>query len=80
MTTESTLARMQRQQIEITVGELLLSSDFYMRTSITERLRHLIGHADPTLDVRNFSETAQEELRELNLLPDLEDEESRQRQ
>ena len=66
---ESALAAIQRQQIEIAVGELLLSSDHYMRMSIIERLHHLIAHADPTLDIKQFSEMAQEELRELNLLP-----------
>jgi hypothetical protein len=66
---ESPLAAIQRQQIEITVGELLLTSDYYMRLEIIERLRHMIAHADHTLDVGRFSEMAQEELRELNLLP-----------
>jgi hypothetical protein len=65
---ESALAAIQRQQIEIAIGELLLTSDHYMRTSIIERIRHLIGHADPTLDIRKFSEMAQEELQELQLL------------
>jgi len=68
---ESTLAAMQRRQIEITVGELLLTSDHYMRLEIIERLRHLIAHADPTMDLRQLSEVAQEELQELNLLPEL---------
>jgi hypothetical protein len=40
-----------------------------MRTSIAERMRHLISHADPTLDISEFSEAAREELQELNLLP-----------
>jgi len=66
---ESAFAAIQRQQIEIAVGELLLTSDYYMRTSIAERMRHLISHADPTLDVTKFSEVALEELEELNLLP-----------
>jgi hypothetical protein len=66
---ESALAAIQRQQIEIAVGELLLTSDYYMRTSVIERIRHMIAHADPTLDVSRFSEVAQEELQELNLLP-----------
>ncbi len=66
---ESALAAIQRQQIEIAVGELLLTSDYYMRTSIGERMRHLIAHADPTLDISKFSEVALEELQELNLLP-----------
>jgi hypothetical protein len=35
---ESALAAIQRQQIEIAVGELLLTSDYYMRTSIAERI------------------------------------------
>lgn len=66
---ESAFAAMQRQQIEITVGELLLTSDHYMRTSTIERLRHMIAHADPTLDITKFSEMAREELQELDLLP-----------
>lgn len=66
--TESTLAVMQRRQIEITIGELLLTSDHYMRLGIVERLRHLISHADPTLDLTQLSEIAQEELQELDLL------------
>jgi hypothetical protein len=66
---ESVLATIQRQQIEATVGEFLLTSDYYIRMEITERLRHLIAHADPTLDLTKFSEMAQEELQELNLLP-----------
>ena len=66
---ESMLAAMQRRQIEITVGELLLTSDHYMRLEIVERLRHLIAHADPTMDITQLSEVAQEELQELNLLP-----------
>ena len=66
--TESTLAVMQRRQIEITIGELLLTSDHYIRLGIVERLRHLISHADPSLDVTQLSEIAQEELQELGLL------------
>ena len=65
---ESVLAGMQRRQIEIMVGELLLTSDHYMRLEIVERLRHLIAHADPTLDKTQLSEGALEELQELNLL------------
>jgi len=65
---ESILATMQRRQIEITVGELLLTSDHFMRLEIAERLRHLIAHADPTLDLTQLSEGAREELEELNLL------------
>ena len=68
---ESTLAVMQRRQIEITIGELLLTSDHYIRVGITERLRHLIAHADPSLDLTQLSEVAQEELQELDLLPKL---------
>ncbi|GCE18195.1 hypothetical protein [Dictyobacter kobayashii] len=67
---ESAIAAIQRQQIEIAIGELLLTSDFYMRQSTTERIRHLISHADHSLDIHKFSEVAQDELRELNLLPD----------
>jgi hypothetical protein len=59
---------MQRRQIEIMVGELLLTSDHYMRLEIVERLRHLIAHADPTLDKTQLSEGAIEELQELDLL------------
>ena len=65
---ESMLASMQRRQIEIMVGELLLTSDHYMRLEIVERLRHLLAHADPTLDKTQLSEGALEELQELNLL------------
>lgn len=66
---ESALAGIQRQQIEITVGELLLTDDHYMRLEVIERLRHLIAHADRTLDIHRFSEMTQEELQDLNLLP-----------
>ncbi len=62
---ESVLATMQRKQIEITIGELLLTDDFYMRLEITERLRHLIAHADPSLDRSQLSEGALEELEAL---------------
>jgi hypothetical protein len=65
---ESVLAALQRRQIEITIGELLLTDDHYMRLEITERLRHLIAHADPSLDKSQLSEGAREELRELDLL------------
>jgi len=65
---ESVLASIQRRQIEIMVGELLLTSDHYMRLEIVERLRHLIAHADPTLDKTQLSEGALEELQELDLL------------
>ncbi|HZU69077.1 MAG TPA: hypothetical protein VFA09_17510 [Ktedonobacteraceae bacterium] len=66
---ESVLAVMQRRQIEITVGELLLTSDHYMRLEILERLRHLISHADPSMDLNQLSEVAREELQEHDLLP-----------
>jgi hypothetical protein len=66
---ETTLAEMQRKQIEITVGELLLTSDHYIRQGIIERLRLLISHADPSLDKTELSEVAREELEELDLLP-----------
>ena len=69
MQEESMLAAIQRQQIEIAVGELLLTSDHYMRTSIAERIRHLIAHADRTIDITRFSDMAKEELEELNILP-----------
>jgi hypothetical protein len=65
---ESALAAMQRKQIEITIGELLLTDDYYMRLEITERLRHIIAHADATLDKSQLSEGALEELEELHLL------------
>ena len=65
---ETALATLQRKQIEATIGELLLTDDFYMRLEITERLRHLIAHADPTLDRSQLSEGAREELEELDLL------------
>jgi hypothetical protein len=65
---ESFLAAMQRQQIEITIGQLWLTDDFYMRQEIIERLRHLITHADPTLDKSRLSEGALDELRDLDLL------------
>jgi hypothetical protein len=67
---ESVLAAMQRRQIELTVGELLLTDDFYIRQGIVERLRHLIAHADPSLDLSQLSEGAREELQELDLLPE----------
>jgi hypothetical protein len=66
---ESALAAIQRQQIEIAIGELLLTSDFYMQESVKERIRHLIAHADPSLNVSRLSEMAREELREMNLFP-----------
>ena len=69
MQEESMLAAIQRQQIEIAVGELLLTSDHYMRTSIAERIRHLIAHSDHTLDITRFSDMAKEELQELDILP-----------
>jgi len=47
----------------------MLTSDHYMRLEIAERLRHLIAHADPTLDLALLSEAAREELEELDLLP-----------
>jgi len=68
---ESGLAVIQRQQIEIAIGELLLTSDYYMRAGVIERIRHMIAHADRTLDITRFSEVAQEELQELDLLPSL---------
>ncbi len=68
---ESTLAVMQRRQIEITIGELLLTSDHYIRLGIVERLHHLISHADPSMDLTQLSEVAQDELQELDLLPNI---------
>lgn len=64
---ESVFAALQRRHIEIAVGELLLTDDYYMRLEIAERLRHLIAHADPTLDRAQISEGAIEELQALNL-------------
>lgn len=69
--TESAIATIQRQQIEITIGEFLLTDDFYIRLEVVERLRHLIAHADRSLDITKLSEMAQEELQELELLPSL---------
>ncbi|HEY3991943.1 MAG TPA: hypothetical protein VGM01_03580 [Ktedonobacteraceae bacterium] len=69
---ESTFAVIQRRQIEITVGELLLTSDYYMRLEIAERLRHLIAHADASLDIIQLSEAAQDELKELGILSSFE--------
>ena len=66
---ESAFAAMQRRQIEITVGELLLTSDYYIRLEVAERLRHLLAHADPSLDLAQLSESAREELGELGILP-----------
>ena len=65
---ETLFAALQRKQIEATIGELLLTDDFYMRQEIVERLRHLIAHADPTLDKTRLSEGTLEELHELHLL------------
>ena len=39
-----------------------------MRLGIVERLHHLISHADPSLDLTQLSDIAQEELQELDLL------------
>lgn len=69
--TETTLAEMQRRQIEIAIGELLLTSDHYIRLGIVERLHHLISHADPSMDLTQLSEVAQDELQELDLLPSI---------
>jgi hypothetical protein len=66
---ESTFATIQRRQIEITIGELLLTSDHYIRLGIAERLRHLIAHADPSMDLALLSESARDELAELGILP-----------
>jgi hypothetical protein len=68
---ESALAAIQRQQIEILVSELFLTDDHFMRQSVLERLRHMIAHADRTLDIHQFSEAAQDELQELDLIPPL---------
>ena len=65
---ESAFAGIQRRQIEITIGELWLTDDHFIRQGIVERLRHLISHADPSMDLTQLSEAAREELQELNLL------------
>ena len=65
---ESALAAIQRRQIEITIGELWLTDDHFIRQGIIERLRHLISHADPSMDLTRLSEAAREELQELDLL------------
>jgi hypothetical protein len=65
---ESRLAAIQRRQIEITIGDLWLTDDHIIRQGIIERLRHLISHADPSLDLTQLSEAAREELQELDLL------------
>ncbi len=75
---ESLLAAIQRQQIEIAVGELLLASDHYMRISTIERIRHLLAHVDPSLDISKLSESAREELAEIGLLPPPEEDDHEQ--
>jgi len=65
---ESTIAGIQRRQIEIIIGELWLTDDHFIRQGIIERLRHLISHADPSMDLTQLSEAAREELQELDLL------------
>ncbi len=65
---ESMLAGIQRRQIEIAISELWLTDDHYIRQGIIERLRHLISHADPSMDLSQLSEAAREELQELDLL------------
>ena len=67
---ESTLAGIQRRQIEIIISELWLTDDHYIRQGLIERLRHLISHADPSMDLSLLSEAACDELQELNLLPE----------
>ncbi len=66
---ESAFAGIQRRQIEIIMGELWLTDDHFIRQGIIERLRHLISHADPSMDLTQLSEAAREELQELDLLP-----------
>ncbi len=66
---ESAFAGIQRRQIEIIIGELWLTDDHFIRQGIIERLRHLISHADPSMDLTQLSEAAREELQELDLLP-----------
>ncbi len=65
---KSTFAGIQRRQIEITIGELWLTDDHFIRQGIVERLRHLISHADPSMDLTQLSDAAREELQELDLL------------
>ena len=65
---ESTFAGIQRRQIEITIGELWLTDDHFIRQGIVERLRHLISHADPSMDLTQLSDAAHEELQALDLL------------
>ena len=65
---ESTFAGIQRRQIEIAISELWLTDDHFIRQGIVERLRHLISHADPSMDLAQLSEAAREELQELDLL------------
>jgi len=65
---ESTFAALQRRQIEFTIGEFLLTSDYYIRQGIVEKLHHLVAHADPSLDLEQLSESAREELTELGIL------------
>ena len=65
---ESTLAAIQRRQIEITIAELWLTDDYIIRQGIIERLRHLISHTDPSIDLSQLSEAARDELQELDLL------------
>ncbi len=67
---ESTFAGIQRRQIEIAISELWLTDDYFIRQGIVERLRHLISHADPSMDLAQLSEAAREELQELDLLRD----------
>lgn len=66
---ESAFAGIQRRQIEIIIGELWLTDDHFIRQGIIERLRHLISHADPSMDLTQLSEAAREELQDLDLLP-----------
>ncbi len=53
---ESAFAGIQRRQIEITIGELWLTDDHFIRQGIIERLRHLISHADPSMDLTQLSD------------------------
>ncbi len=68
MLEESGLAAIQRQQIEIAAGELLLTDDHYIRQTIIERLRHQIAHADPSFNIYKLSAWVREELEEVGLL------------
>lgn len=64
---ETQIAALQRQLIENTISELLLTEDFYTRLEIRERLRHQLAHKDPSMDKNLLSEAAHEQLEDLGL-------------